>query len=159
MSELVPEKIHIKCLDSIESRESFLPRKYTLTHSDFTGDLFLTISKEFDTEEFSDFYTKLMRDEVLAEWKKNEDEYELHVYLHVSGDFAFGGAWLRDKIFRHHMPHVLKVIRYGDNELFETFPELDDSNIIVHFQSQKKKYDTVENYGKFREYKEEINLI
>jgi len=57
------------------------------------------------------------------------------------------------------MPHVLKVIRYGDNELFEIFPELDDSNIIVHFQSQKKKYVSVENYGQFREYKEDINLI
>jgi len=153
MSEIIPEKIHVNCTHSIENKESLIPRKYTLTHSDFTGDLFLNINKCYDKEEISDFYTKLMRDEVLAEWKKHDNEFELHVYLHVSGGFAFGGAWLRNKIFRHHLPHVLKVIRYAERDLFEGFPELDDSEIFVHFQSPKDKYNKIENYGQLNEYK------
>ncbi|TXT63333.1 MAG: hypothetical protein BAJALOKI3v1_390027 [Promethearchaeota archaeon] len=153
MSEILPEKIHVKCTHSIETEKSILQRKYTLTHSDFTGDLFLTINCSYDNEEISNFYSKLMRDEVLAEWIKGEYEYELHVYLHVSGGYVIGGAWLRERIFRHHLPHVLKVIRYADKDLFDKYPKLDDAKIIVHFQSPKKKYNKLEDYGQLNDYK------
>jgi hypothetical protein len=153
MSEIVPEKIHVKCTHSIKNEKSIMQRKYTLTHSDFTGDLFLTIDCSYNYEEISDFYTKLMRDEVLAEWIKSQKNYELHIYLHVSGGFVFGGAWLREKIFRHHLPHVLKVIRYADKDLFEIYPHLRNSKIIVHFQSPKKKYNKIENYGVLDDFK------
>jgi hypothetical protein len=48
-------------------------RCYTLTHSDTTGELFLTIGPDFDRAQISGLYTRLMRDEVLAEWREDED--------------------------------------------------------------------------------------
>jgi hypothetical protein len=150
--ELNPEKIHVKSNAKLEKKDSIIPRRYTLTHSDLTGDLFLTIDKEYDDDECSNFYTRIMRDEVLAEWQKNNGTYEFHIYVHVSGGFVIGWAGMRDRIFRHYLPHTIRVMRYGDAELFDTFPFLDDAPILVHFESTKQKYNTIEKYGIFKEY-------
>ena len=152
MANFNPEKLHVVYKDSADPENLSLPRKYTLTHSDSTGDLFLTIGPEYDYTQISKFYTKLMRDEVLAEWQLNNNNYELHLYLHVSGGFVFGWASMRDRIFRHHLPLVLKAIRYGDKRLFENFPQLKESQIFVHFQSKNKKYNKIESFGKVKEF-------
>jgi len=94
-----------------------------------------------------------MRDEVLAEWIENEKRYKLHIYVHVSGGFVFGWAKLRYKIFKYHMPLVLKAIRRGDKELFELFPNLDQSQIYVHFLSNRNKYNKIEEFGILKDYK------
>jgi hypothetical protein len=72
MSRLRPEKLHVTLSEEITPEEFFLPRRYTLTHSDATGDLFLTVSESYEQEAISGFYTRLMRDEVLAEWLDGE---------------------------------------------------------------------------------------
>jgi len=151
MSELNPEKLHVVYKDSIDIDKLELPRKYTLTHSDSTGELFLTIRTEYDYDQISGLYTRFMRDEVLAEWQKKNGDYELHLFLHVSGGFCFGWAGLRDRIFRHHLPLVLEVIRYGDKELFERMPEVKNAKIFVHFESNRKKYDKIEYFGRIKE--------
>lgn len=151
MSDLNPEKLDVVFKDSVDVYKLAIPRKYTLTHSDSTGDLFLTIGTEFDYDQISSLYTRFMRDEVLAEWKKKNNHFELHLFMHVSGGFCFGWAGLRDRIFRHHLPLVFQVIRHGDKNVFEEMPELKDSEILVHFQSKRKKYDKTENFGKIKE--------
>ncbi len=151
MSDLNPEKLHVVYKDSVDPYKLTMPRKYTLTHSDSTGDLFLTIGADYDYEQISSRYTRFMRDEVLAEWQQKNKNYELHLLMHVSGGFCFGWAGLRDRIFRHHLPLVLQVIREGDKNLFEKMPEIKDSEILVHFQSNRNKYDKIENCGKVEE--------
>ena len=151
MANLNPEKLQVVFKDSIEMSRLKLPRKYTLTHSDSTGDLFLNIGVEYDFKQTSSLYTRFMRDEVLAEWKKGNNNYELHLYLHVSGGFVFGWAAMRDKIFRHHLPLVFQTIIYGDNNLLESVPELKESEIIVHFLSKNRKYNKTEHFGKIKE--------
>jgi len=146
------EKLHVVYKDSVDPESLSLPRKYTLTHSDSTGDLFLTIGTEYDYKQISKFYTRLMRDEVLAEWQYNNNKYELHLYLHVSGGFVFGWASMRDRIFRHHLPLVLEVISYGDKLIFKFLSILNDSPIFVHFNSKNKKYNKMENYGQIKEF-------
>ena len=146
------DKLHIEFKGLIDAHNISIPRRYTLTHSDSTGDLFLTISPDYDQNQISGFYTRLMRDEVLAEWvKSDEGEYELHLYLHVSGGFCFGWAGLRDRIFRHHLPLVLEALKFGDKKLYENMQELEESPIIVHYQSQKNRYCKDENYGTIKE--------
>ena len=71
--------------------------------------------------------------------------------MHVSGGFCFGWASLRDRIFCYHLPLVLQAIRYGDKKIIEEMPELANSQIMVHFQSKKKKYDRIENFGQIKE--------
>jgi hypothetical protein len=71
MTRLRPEKLHV----DIQTNESqHLPRRYTLTHSDTTGDLFLTVANEYKREQISGWYTQIMRDEVLAEWQIRAQE-------------------------------------------------------------------------------------
>jgi len=149
---LNPNKLHVSCRDPLDKNKDFLPRRYTLTHSDSTGDLFLTINCDYDKKQISSLYTKFMRDEVLAEWIEDNDLKELHVYLHVSGGIVFGGPKLRNRIFRNHLPLVLKTIVYGDNELFEIFPDLINAPILVHFNSKNRRFDKKEQFGIIKDY-------
>lgn len=50
------------------------------------------------------------------------------------------------------MPLVLEAIRAGDAYLIEKNPKLDETEIEVHFNSDKKKYHRVESYGKLGDY-------
>lgn len=152
MSNFNPEKLNVQFKNSIDKTQLNIPRKYTLTHSDSTGDLFLTIGTEYDYKQISSLYTRFMRDEVLAEWQRNNMTYELHLFLHVSGGFIFGWASLRDRIFRSHLPLVLKTIRYGDKLMFKSLPILNNSPILVHFESKNKKYHKIENYGQMLDF-------
>jgi hypothetical protein len=151
MPDLNPEKLHVVYKDSVAENKLDLPRKYTLTHSDSTGDLFLTIGSEYDYEQISGLYTRFMRDEVLAEWQKKNGDYELHLYMHISGGFCFGWAGLRNKIFCYHLRLVLQIIKCGDKNLIKAMPELNNTQVIVHFQSKSKKYNRIENHGKIED--------
>ena len=117
----------------VEKGSPVSPRRYTLTHSDRTGEIFLTVGRDFDTRQMSGFYTRLMRDEVLGEWTIEEGMPALHIYCHVSGGLVLGRSTWRLAIFRREMPLVLEAIRYGDQGLFEERPELDRCPITVHF--------------------------
>ena len=151
MTSLNPDKLSVIYKNAVDKERLKLPRKYTLTHSDSTGDLFLTIGSDYDHKQISSLYTRFMRDEVLAEWQKTESGYELHLFMHISGGFCFGWASLRDRIFCSHLPLVLESIKYGDRSLIEKVPELENSHILVHFNSTNRKYDRVENYGKIKD--------
>lgn len=124
-----------------------MPRRYTLTHSDRSGDLYLTIGKEYDRKQTRGWYTRLVRDEVLAEWRDEGDEPALHVHCHVSGGLVVGSAGWRYSIFRRELPLVLEAFRYGDRRLFEADPELDQSPILVHFHSARKQFNQIEQWG------------
>jgi hypothetical protein len=130
-----------------------LPRRYTLTHSDATGDMFLSIGAEYDMKQISGIYTRFMRDEVLAELVNDHDEASLHVYVHVSGGFVLGAPGWRNDILHHHMPMVLEALRYGDRKLFMAHTELDDARIFVHFASNRSRYNKVEDWGQIKKYR------
>jgi hypothetical protein len=61
----------------------YFPRKYILTHSDITGDLFLSIDTDYDKRALSNWYTKFMRDEVLAEWQEKWDGKYIMIFCNV----------------------------------------------------------------------------
>ena len=42
LSTFYPEKLSVEYMDGATSTEPVIPRRYTLTHSDLTGELFLT---------------------------------------------------------------------------------------------------------------------
>ena len=152
MGELRPEKLHVTFHAGTSVRELSLPRRYTLTHSDTTGDLFLSIGAEYDRKQISAFYTRLMRDEVLAELKVDGQGISLHVYCHVSGGFVFGTAGWRNDILHHHMHMVVEALNYGDRDLFIAHPELNGVLVKVHFKSSRAKYNHIENWGLLRAY-------
>jgi len=153
MARLNPEKLHVSCLEGVVDEALIVPRRYTLTHSDLTGDILMTIGRDYDRKQISGWYTRLMRDEVLAEWKDGSDGPSLHVYCHVGGGLVFGRASWRAEIFRAEMPLVLEVIRHGDRTLFAANPKLDHAPIWVHFQSSEPRYDKTEQWGVPADYK------
>ena len=152
MRRLNPQKLHVTDLSGTALGIN-LPRHYTLTHSDMTGDLFLTIGNKYDDKSTSRLYTRLMRDEVLAELVNNEGCLELRVYCHVSGGLVFGTARLRDGIFRAELPLALEAIRYGDRALFENDSKFDQATVNVYFRSHRSKYNRVENWGIVSDYR------
>jgi hypothetical protein len=152
MGKLNPQKLHVIYLTGTNGETLTLPRRYTLTHSDLTGDLFLSIGREYDMKQVSGLYTRLMRDEVLAEIDREGDVLKFKVYCHISGGFILGTAKWRYKIFHSELPLVLEAIRYGDSTIFEKNTVLDNAPVHIYFQSTNKKYNKTEYWGIMADY-------
>ena len=69
MSSFNPEKLSVTFIPPANSFQPIEGRKYTLTHSDLTAELFLNIGYMFNYEKIN----PIMRDEVLAEWQKSRE--------------------------------------------------------------------------------------
>ena len=146
MPRFNPKKLHIAFKDGVRPDSPLIPRCYTLTHSDFTGELFLKIAADFDIAAINNWQTRLMRDEVIGEWC--DDGPTLQLSCHVSGKgLNFGTASWRYRIFKYHMPLVMQSLRYGDRFLYEAYSKLDSATILIHFRSHQKRYNRVENWG------------
>jgi|SRR5271157_843380 len=153
MTRLIPEKLRVKFLPGINPDGVETPRYYTLTHSDTTGKLFLSIGPCYDTKETSRLQTRLKRDEVLAELTKNSNQLILNVHCHISGGLVLGRAKWRYNIFCSELPLALEAIRYGDKTFFEQNPQIDRTPVLVHFKSTDKKYDKTEKWCIIADYK------
>jgi hypothetical protein len=153
MNRLQPEKLHVRLAGGTTADGPVTPRRYTLTHSDTTGELFLTIAPAFDRDQISGWYTRFMRDEVLAEWRADEDGPALHVFCHVSGGLVLGPAGWRYAIFQHELPLVLEAFRYGDAALYAVQPALDGAPVWVHFHARQRRYRRLERWGTQVEYR------
>jgi hypothetical protein len=152
MPRLDRQKLHVNWMPGCDADGPLLPRTYTLTHSDATGDLFLTIGPQHELRQISGWYTRLMRDEVLGTWQVEQDGARLHVYCHVSGGLAVGSAAWREAIFRQELPLVLEAFRSGDGRLVELCPELDQAPVWVHFHFGGPRKDVEEYWGTFGDY-------
>lgn len=148
MERLNPEKLYVEFRQGVTPTEPVLGRKYTLTHSDMTADLFLTIGTEFAFDKINK-----MRDEVLAEWRMYNESLILYVYVYVDGQFGPVLSTVRNAIFRRELPLALEAIRYGDSKLFIEHPELDNVPIWIHFDSTIPYYNQFENWGTPKDYK------
>ena len=134
--EFNKDKVFTEFRDNVSKCEPVIGRKYTLTHSDTTGDLFVTIGLNYARDKFCKF-----RDEVI---------------LLIDGDSIFGSEKIRNRIFMAEMPLALQAIRYGDREFFKINEELDDAVVLIHFKSNNPHYDKVCNFGNMNMYKKDI---
>jgi hypothetical protein len=83
MKRLDPTKLDVEFAQSTRENGPIEPRAYTLTHFDSTGELFLTIGSGYGAKQIGGWYTRIMRDEVLAEWRESDGVFELHVHCEV----------------------------------------------------------------------------
>jgi hypothetical protein len=148
MERLDPEKLFVQFRPGVTPTGPVIGRKYTLTHSDVTADLFLTIGLEYAFDKINQ-----MRDEVLAEWILHDENPLLHVSVYVDGRFGPYVSYIRNRIFRRELPLALEAIRYGDEELFTENPLLDQAPIWVSFNSEIPEYSSFENWGTPEDYK------
>lgn len=147
MSRLNTNKLTVEFREGVTTTEPIEHRRYTLTHSDITAELFLTIGLEYAYDKIN-----FMRDEVYGEWIHSKDSYIYYAYVLIDGEFSPEVAAIRDYIFRRELPLALEAIRYGDNAFFAAHPWLDDSPIYINFMSSIPEYNQVEYWGTFSDY-------
>lgn len=133
----------------LTDKEQLNPRRYMLTHSDETGELFLTIDSEYD-------YSKLPknREEVLGEWLTFDgSHYYFVAYIHVdSNDDCFEQTKKRYDTFNRKLPLALSAIKAGDVCLFSHYPQLEAAPIYIQFNSKYPVFNQIANFKTFAAY-------
>ncbi|MBN2204016.1 MAG: hypothetical protein JW767_03235 [Thermoleophilia bacterium] len=129
-----PDRLHVKLEEGTLPSGPVAPRRYTYTHSDLTGHLFLTIGAEYDRRVLRALQVRLERDEVLGEWLVDGGEARLELHMAAQGGLPlFGTGALRRRIFMRVRPLVLAALRYGDRALTAAHPELDAAPVVARF--------------------------
>jgi hypothetical protein len=146
MSIFNPNKLSVY-FEGVTPTAPVVPRRYTLTHSDITGELFLNIGINYAYDKINS-----MRDEVLGHWVKLGGYYFFYVYLYVDGHLGPCVTAKRNSIFIKELPLALKAIRYGDKRFYSSYPELDNVPILVYFNSINPYFNRIENWGTFSNY-------
>lgn len=144
MKELDPKKVFVQYRDDVRPYEPVTNRKYTITHSDLTGELFVFIAENYAEDQITS-----MRDEVRVTWEKNEKNFFLLGSVLVDGVNAF----IRNKIFYNEMPTALQALRQADRFLFEKQPSLDNSHVFIKFISSAPYYNKIYDFGVIGNYK------
>lgn len=148
MSDFDKSKLNVNFMKGVNKISPIIPRKYTLTHSDETGDLFLDIGKNYNYKAITSF-----RDEVLCKWIKFNNMYFLQCYAYISGgEFNLKESAIRYSIFKKELPLALTAIICGDKTFFKAHPYLSKSPIFINFHSIYPAFNKVEYLGKVKDY-------
>ena len=148
MKKLNPQKVFVQYRDIIRPYEPVMNRKYTITHSDTTAELFVFVAKDYAEDQI----TK-MRDEVRIAWDQNEKGLILMGSVIVSDKGIRGNAYIRNKIFYNEMPTALQALRQADRFLFDKEPNLDNTPVLIHFISNNPTYDKIYDFGVIGDYR------
>lgn len=154
VSKFKPEKLKVTF---IPPATAFFPvdcRKYTLTHSDITGELFLSIGNVYDYQAIN--YE--MRDEVLADWITINGEYLLYGKVYISnGEYDLNMSRIRYMVFKKELELALTAMVYGDRSFFTYYPWLLDAPIYLQFSSVYPEFNQLAYYGTPRKYLNKVN--
>lgn len=144
------EKLSVKIIRPANFCQPIEGRKYTLTHSDTSAELFLDIGYVYNYEAID----QKVRDEVLAEWQK-DNQYCLNL---VGKAYVDGGGFskevseVRFNIFMKEMDTALKGIINGNHLLFANYPFLLNAPIYIYYESIYPQYSQIIYYGTPRQY-------
>lgn len=142
MKKLNPQKVFVQYRDYMEPFGPIENRKYTITHSDITGELFVFIALEYANDQ-----ANVLRDEVRMAWETDEKGYVLVGSVLLDGNGVIGDAKIRSKIFYNEMPTALQALRQADRFLFDSAPYLDNTPIYIQFISTNPGMNQIYDYG------------
>ena len=148
MRELNTQKVFVQYRDIMKPDEPVIGRKYTITHSDITAELFVFVSKNYAEDQITN-----MRDEVKLAWVQSKEGLALIGSVIVDGQGVIGNAYIRNNIFYNEMPTALKALRQADRFLFCKEPRLDNTPVFIHFISSSPTYDITYDFGDIGIYK------
>ena len=141
-------QVFIEFREPATALEPLADRKYVMTHSDETGDLFVNIGIEYIEDKVN-----ALRDEVRLEWTVIKDTPILYGEVLIDGDgISVGNAQIRDTIFKREMPLALQAIYHADQQFFAIHPELKEAPVFIHFSSSQPIYNKLYNFGTIGEY-------
>ncbi|HCT64427.1 MAG TPA: hypothetical protein DIC60_04020 [Lachnospiraceae bacterium] len=148
MKKLSPKKVFAQYRDTMAPYEPLAERKYTITHSDVTAELFVFISCKFAEDQIN-----RMRDEVRIAWEQNNNKLALMGSVIIAGKNIIGPPKIRNTIFYNEMPTALQALRQADRFLFDKNPYLDNTPVLIHFISSNPEYDKIHDFGPIGNYK------
>jgi len=147
MKKINPQKVFTEYRDDVTKTSPIDGRKYTMTHSDTTADLFVTIGLSYAEDQIN-----ATRDEVRLEWRINLRKPILYGTVLVDDENITGFPIVRNSIFIKEMPTALQAIRYADKALFQKYPQLDKVPIYIQFSSTKPKFNKLRYFGTMQLY-------
>ena len=149
MRELSPQKVFVQYRDTMKPYDPVMGRKYTITHSDTTAELF-----EFIAQAYAEDQITRMRDEVRIAWQQTETGLALIGSVLVDAIGIIGKPEIRNSIFYSEMPTALQALRQADRFLFDMNPALDTVPVYIHFGSSNPTYDKTYYFGAIGCYKQ-----
>jgi hypothetical protein len=150
---LDPKRLPVSYLIGAAPDKLDLTGRYALTHSDTTGELFLSVGDQYNMRQISGVYTSLMRDDILAELVSDNDRLGLRVCCDVGGGLVTGTAKWRNDIVHAESPLIMEPIRFINRTLLSTTTDLDQTPVKVFFQSSSPRYSRIEDWGVIGDYK------
>ncbi len=148
MRKLNPQKVFVQYRGIMKPYEPVIGRKYTITHSDTTAELFT-----FVDEKYAEDQVTKMRDEVRVAWEPDRKGLALIGSLLVDGRGIVGNAYTRNNIFYNEMPTALQALRRADRFLFDKESYLDNTPVFIHFISSSPIYNKTYDFGMIGSYK------
>ncbi len=148
MKQLNWQKVFVQYRDIMKPYEPVMDRKYTITHSDITAELFVFVAENYAEDQIT-----RMRDEVRIAWEQYKTGLALFGSVIVDSDGVIGNAYIRNKIFYNEMPTALQALRQADRFLFDKEPNLDNTPVFIHFISSNPAYDKTYDFGAIGIYK------
>lgn len=124
-------------------------RKYTVTHDDENGEIYLSIGYIYDRVKIN----SKLRDEVIAEWIPRLGEYTLWGQVYVSGgEFDEKYSQVRFLVFQREIETALRAMVKGDQTFYSYFPWLLDAPIYIQFESVYPQFQKIIFCGTPRQY-------
>lgn len=140
--------VYIEYRDNVTPTSPLEERTYTMTHSDDTGDLFVTIGLTYAEDK-----TNELQDQVYLRWVKLNNKDLLYGNVLIDGDNITGNAKVRDEIFKREMPLALQAIYVADSPFFKAYPDLASTPVLISFNSSDPKYNKLYSYGAIGDYR------
>ena len=148
MKVLNPNKVFAQYRDNMNPYNPVTNRKYTITHSDETADLFVFIGENYADDQFT-----RIRDDVNIAWEKTENGLALIGFVLVDEVGVLGNPFIRNKIFYNEMPTALQALRQADRFLFINEPGLDKTPVYIQFISNNPNLAKTYSFGEIGNYK------
>jgi hypothetical protein len=147
MEDRNPQKIFVQYRGIIKPYGPIRGRKYTITHSDITAELFVFVAENYAEDQIT-----RMRDEVRVAWEINPKGIALIGSVLVDGEGVIGNALIRNQIFYNQMPTALHALRQADRFLFDNEHNLDNTPVYIHFVSSNPAYNKTYDFGPIGRY-------
>lgn len=152
MVDFNPKKLKVRYILPASPTEPLKGRKYTLTRSDDTDQLFLDIGTDFNYEAINE----KLRDEIVTEWQ-NDWQYRLMGKVYVdSGNYTIEEAQKRFDCFKKNITTALQGVVFGDRLFLSNYPLLLDAPIYIYFESTYPEFRQFYYFGTLKQY---LNLV
>ena len=140
--------IEAEMRDGVNTIFPIYRRKYTMTHSDETGELFVVVGKDFAKERITP-----TRDEVMMGFEREGKILAIVGSVLVDGDtIPESFAKTRYEIFKANMPTAIMAIRTADQAFFEQHPFLDQIRVMIWYKSTQPEFNHFYDYGPIGNY-------